>query len=91
MDECLIYAEAGKLREPRAVTVTKVAGAAYPRITKYEFREAEAANPEIPEETAELHAERRLFKLRAEAETEEMINLDAEPDEIEERLAIMNE
>ncbi len=91
VDECLIYAEAGKLREPRAVTVTKVAGAAYPRITKYEFREAEAANPEIPEETAELHAERRLFKLRAEAETEEMINLDAEPDEIEERLAIMNE
>ena len=91
VDECLIYAEAGKLKRPVRITVKKTPGSEWPTITKYEFAPDEPERePTISEEHAVLLAEQRIAEIRKEAAAAgNWIDLDAEPDDIEERLAIL--
>ncbi|PWM28487.1 MAG: DNA helicase [Clostridiales bacterium] len=46
VDECLAYADAGKLREPTAITVKRVPGSDWPTITRYELAEYTRADKE---------------------------------------------
>lgn len=95
VDECIVYAEAGKLKEPERITVKKTPGSDWPTITKYVFKEQpEAAQqdctPEITEEHALLIAKQRIAEIRKEAAAAgTWIDLDGDPDDIEERLAII--
>ena len=97
MDECLIFAESGKLREPVIITVKKTPGVQWPTISKYSFPEKgnddtdipEKGNDEIDEDMALLYAERAVFEAKKEIKKLPWINLDEDPDVIEERLAIM--
>ena len=91
VDECLIYAEAGKLKRPVRITVKKTPGSEWPTITKYEFAPDEPERePTISEENAMRLAEQRIAEIRFEAlNSGTWIDLDAEPDDIEERLAIL--
>ena len=90
VDECLIYAEAGKVKRPVKITVKKTPGSDWPTITKYEFAPDEPeAGPTISEETAMQIAEHRIDEIRKEiAAAGNWIDLDPERDEQEERRAI---
>lgn len=92
VDECLIYAEAGKLKRPVRITVKKTPGSDWPTITKIEFSaDNPESEPEISEEKAMLTAEQKIAKIRKEKDASgAWINLAADPDEIEERLAIQD-
>ena len=92
VDECLIYAEAGKLKRPRKITVKKTPGSDWPTITKYEFAADEPpSDPELDEEHALLVANQRIAEIRKEAAAAgSWIDLDADPADIEERLAIID-
>jgi len=93
VDECLVYAEAGHLKEPVRITVKKTPGSEWPTISKYEFAPDQPepeSEPVITEEHALLIAEQRIFEIRKEVEASGIwIDLDADPDDIEERLAIL--
>lgn len=93
VEECLIYAESGKLKRPIRITVKKTPGSDWPTITKYEFApDQPESDPEITEEKAMLLAEQKIAEIKKEKSAAgAWIDLDAEPDEIEERLAIQME
>ena len=50
VEECLVYADAGKLKEPKKIVVKKLAGSEWPTITKYVFDEAEPPAGTVPDE-----------------------------------------
>ena len=97
VDECMIYADAGKIREPTSIKVKNMPGSKWPTITGYVFPEntetdEEEPSPAISEQQALLIYENRLKEIRAEVnQAGNWIDVDADPDEIEERRAIQTE
>lgn len=94
VDECLIFADAGKLKEPIRITVKKTPGSDWPVISEYVFPEDAENNPYISEELAEIIAERQIGKLWEQISeiTENYIDVNEAEDcyEREERLAIQH-
>lgn len=98
VDECMVYADARKIREPFQITVKKVPGVQWPSITGYAFRDdiadaaAEGETPPagITEEHAALLADQAIARIRESLKDLPWIDLNADPDEIEERIALMD-
>ena len=95
VDECLLYARAGKIPQPERITLRKVPGSSFPTIIKVIFPEKQdfLSGPEIPEDLAMQYAEetvRQNYKER-DLQNNTWIDLDADPEEVEERLAIMED
>jgi DNA repair protein RadD len=71
VDECLIYADAQKLKEPVRVKVRKLPGSQWPTITAYEFDPEQPepdGEPTITESQAMVLASQRIAEIRKEAE-----------------------